>query len=92
MIDLYNHDKVKVHISFTKGEGFGRPLLEAASTGKPIITTNVVGCKEVVEHGVNGFLCEVKNEQDLPKALNHLCVDPNGDLKIHLAKKKLSNL
>ena len=33
--------------------------------GKPIITTNVVGCKEVVEHGVNGFLCEVKNAQDL---------------------------
>jgi glycosyltransferase involved in cell wall biosynthesis len=33
--------------------------------GKPIITTNVVGCKEVVEHGVNGLLCEVKNAQDL---------------------------
>ena len=32
---------------------------------KPIITTNVVGCKEVVEHGVNGFQCEVKNAQDL---------------------------
>lgn len=43
MNDLYNHDKVKVHISFTKGEGFGRPLLEAASTGKPIITTNWSG-------------------------------------------------
>jgi glycosyltransferase involved in cell wall biosynthesis len=40
-------------------------LLEAAAMGKPIITTNVVGCKEVVEHGVNGFLCEVKNTQDL---------------------------
>jgi len=40
-------------------------LLEAAAMGKPIITTNVVGCKEVVEHGVNGFLCEVKNAQDL---------------------------
>jgi glycosyltransferase involved in cell wall biosynthesis len=34
---LYNHDKVKVHITFTKGEGFGRPLLEASLTGKPII-------------------------------------------------------
>jgi glycosyltransferase involved in cell wall biosynthesis len=40
-------------------------LLEAAAMGKPIIATNVVGCKEVVEHGVNGFLCEVKNAQDL---------------------------
>ena len=34
---LYNHNKVKVHITFTKGEGFGRPLLEASLTGKPII-------------------------------------------------------
>ena len=34
---LYNHDKVKVHITFTKGEGFGRPLLEASLSGKPII-------------------------------------------------------
>ncbi len=46
-------------------EGTPRTLLEAAAMGKPIITTNVVGCKEVVEHGVNGFLCEVKNAQDL---------------------------
>ena len=46
-------------------EGTPRSLLEAAAMAKPIITTNVVGCKEVVEHGVNGFLCEVKNTQDL---------------------------
>jgi len=37
MSSLYNHSKVKVHVSFTKGEGFGRPLLEASLTGKPII-------------------------------------------------------
>ena len=40
---LYNHPKVKVHTSFTKGEGFGRPLIEAAVTGKPILTTNWSG-------------------------------------------------
>jgi len=34
---LYNHNKVKTHITFTKGEGFGRPLLEASLSGKPII-------------------------------------------------------
>jgi len=37
--DLYNHPKVKAHISFTKGEGFGRPLLEATLSLKPVITT-----------------------------------------------------
>ena len=43
MNDLYNHPKVKAHVSFTRGEGFGRPLLEAALTSKPIITTNWSG-------------------------------------------------
>ena len=37
MNQMYNHTKVKAHISFTHGEGFGRPLLEAAQSGKPII-------------------------------------------------------
>lgn len=37
--NLYNHPKVKAHVSFTKGEGFGRPLLEATLSLKPVITT-----------------------------------------------------
>jgi glycosyltransferase involved in cell wall biosynthesis len=40
-------------------------LLEAAAMAKPIVTTNVVGCKEVVSDGENGILCEVKNALDL---------------------------
>ena len=43
MNDLYNHPKVKAHVSFTKGEGYGRPLIEAALTGKPIIASNWSG-------------------------------------------------
>jgi len=43
MNDLYNHPKIKSMISFTKGEGFGRPLLEFSLTNKPIITTNWSG-------------------------------------------------
>jgi hypothetical protein len=41
--DLYNHKKVKAMVSLTKGEGFGRPLLEFSLTKKPIITTNWSG-------------------------------------------------
>ena len=41
--DLYNHPKVKAHISFTHGEGFGRPLLEASLSGKPVIAPNWSG-------------------------------------------------
>ena len=40
---LYNHPKVKAHVSFTKGEGFGRPLAEAAMSGKPVIAPNWSG-------------------------------------------------
>ena len=40
---LYNHPKIKSFVSFTHGEGFGRPLLEATMTGLPVITTNWSG-------------------------------------------------
>ena len=41
--ELYNHPKVKAFVSFTKGEGYGRPLLEASLTSKPVIATNWSG-------------------------------------------------
>jgi len=43
MNELYNHPKVKTMINLTKGEGYGRPLLEFSLTKKPIITTNWSG-------------------------------------------------
>ncbi len=43
MNELYNHPKIKAMISLTKGEGYGRPLLEFSLTKKPIITTNWSG-------------------------------------------------
>jgi len=43
MNGLYNHPKVKAHISLTRGEGFGRPLAEACMSGKPVIATNWSG-------------------------------------------------
>jgi glycosyltransferase involved in cell wall biosynthesis len=41
--ELYNHPKVKAHVSFTKGEGYGRPLLEATISQKPVITSDWSG-------------------------------------------------
>jgi hypothetical protein len=43
MNELYNHSKVKAMVNLTKGEGFGRPLLEFSLTKKPILTTNWSG-------------------------------------------------
>ena len=43
MNELYNYPKVKAHISFTHGEGFGRPLLEATLSEKPVAVSNWSG-------------------------------------------------
>lgn len=53
-------------------EGLPRALLEGAAMGRPLIAADVPGCREVVEHGVNGFLCEVKNAQSLAQAMGAL--------------------
>lgn len=46
-------------------EGTPKILLESASMAKPIITTDNVGCRDVVEHGLNGYLCKTQDAQDL---------------------------
>lgn len=46
-------------------EGMSNVLLEAAATGRAIITSNIPGCREAVEDGVTGCLCHVKDANDL---------------------------
>jgi glycosyltransferase involved in cell wall biosynthesis len=50
-------------------EGTPRTLLEGAAHGRPLITTDVPGCREVVDHGINGFLCTAKSVDSLIKVL-----------------------
>ena len=57
-------------------EGIPRILLEAAAMEKPIITTRIPGCVEVVEDGVNGYLCEIKNVEDLANQMEKLILLP----------------
>jgi len=72
-------------------EGTPRTLLEAASSGKPIITTDVPGCNHVVIDHYNGFLCRMKDSADLASKMKALaaCNDTtlvefgrNGRLKM----------
>lgn len=46
-------------------EGMSNVLLESAACGRPIITTNRSGCREIVDDGVNGYIVEQQNSQDL---------------------------
>lgn len=51
------------------GEGIPRTLLEAAAMGRSIVTTDTVGCRDVVDDGVNGYLCRSKDAVDLANKL-----------------------
>jgi glycosyltransferase involved in cell wall biosynthesis len=82
---LGSSDDVRVHIAQADcvvlpsyREGTPRSLLEAAAMAKPIITTNVVGCKEVVVDGENGLLCEVKNSIDLASKMSKMLMLSEG--------------
>ena len=66
MNELYNHPKVKAHINLTHGEGFGRPLLEASISQKPVIASNWSGHLDFLHKDnavlVGGGLEEVPKE------------------------------
>ena len=67
-------------------EGLSRVLLEASSMEKPVVTTNVPGCKDVVEDGVNGFLCEKKDAVDLADKMEKI-IQLTNDERIQMGKR-----
>ena len=72
MNGLYNHPKVKAHVSFTHGEGFGRPLLEASLSEKPVIAPNWSGHVDFLSKDailLPGSLNDVK-KQSFPKNMH----------------------
>ena len=58
-------------------EGLPKSLIEACACGLPIVTTDTVGCREVVSDGENGFLVPVKSVEPLADALEKLIKDPS---------------
>ena len=56
-------------------EGLPKALLEAASCGRPIISFDVPGCREIVKHNVNGKLVEFQNISELEKSVKELLLD-----------------
>lgn len=57
-----------VHPSFYN-EGLSRVLMEGLAMAKPIITTDIPGCKETVDDGINGFLCKPRDAESLVAAI-----------------------
>ena len=75
--ELYNNNKVKAMVSLTKGEGFGRPLLEFSVVGKPIVVSNWSGHLDFLnpEHT---FLVDGKLENVHPSALMENIIIPES--------------
>ena len=70
-------------------EGLPRTLLEAAAMARPLIATDVPGCREVVEDGVNGFLCRVRDSASLANAMKKLAeLSPSQRLEMGEAGRR----
>jgi glycosyltransferase involved in cell wall biosynthesis len=61
-------------------EGVPRTLLEAGACGRPLVATDVPGCRDPVEHGVNGLLCAVRDPEALAAAIGQLLALPHAEL------------
>ena len=73
MKDLY--EKVDIVVLPSWREGLSKSLIEAGSMSKTIITTNVPGCKEIIDHGINGILVPPRNPKALENAIENLVKD-----------------
>ena len=80
MREIYQNIHCVIHPTFYP-EGLSNVLLEASALGRPIITTNRPGCREVVIEGKNGFLILEKSDEDLIKKIEKF-------LKLSWNKKK----
>ena len=70
-------------------EGLPKVLLEAASIGRPIVTTNVPGCRDVVRDNINGFLVDAKESSELIEAIDKLIINKDLRLKMGLAGREI---
>lgn len=71
-------------------EGLPKSLIEACAIGRPIVTTDNIGCRDVVTDGVNGYLVPVKNSAELADKIRVLIDHPDLRLKMGLASRKVA--
>lgn len=71
-------------------EGLPKSLIEACAIGRPIVTTDNIGCRDVVTDGVNGYLVPVKNSAALAEKIRVLIDHPELRLQMGLASRKVA--
>lgn len=77
---IYEQVHCTVHPSYYP-EGLSNVLLESCASGRPIITTNRPGCREVVENGKNGFIVVERDSQDLIEKIEQFLLLSNQERK-----------
>lgn len=85
--DMVKYQKISsctVHPTYYP-EGMSNVLLESLASGRPIITTDVCGCKEILEDGINGFLVEKKSTESLKEVVEKF-IDLPIEAKIKLGQ------
>ena len=72
------------------GEGVPKVLLEAAAAGRPVVTSDIAGCREVVLDGITGVLAKAGDAQALARALRRLIEDPDLRSRMGSAARALA--
>ncbi len=67
-------------------EGVPKSLLEAGAMGKPIVTTDNVGCRETVDDGINGYLCELRSTESLTEKLE-LMIQMTNEQRLEMGRQ-----
>jgi glycosyltransferase involved in cell wall biosynthesis len=71
-------------------EGTPRSVLEAMAMGRPVVTTDAPGCRQTVEHGVNGLLVPPRNDRALEEAMEHFIRSPGTIAQMGAAARTLA--
>ena len=82
MVEVYQNSDIVVLPSYR--EGMPKSLIEACAIGRPIVTTNAIGCKECVDEGINGFKVPVKSTLELADAIEKLAL--SKELRTEMGK------
>jgi glycosyltransferase involved in cell wall biosynthesis len=76
--ELYNHSKVKAHVTFTKGEGYGRPLIEATLSQKPVIASNYSGHLDFLDSEMSVLLSGQINKIHSSAVVENMLIADSG--------------
>lgn len=88
MVSMHANMNCTIHPSYYP-EGLSNVLLESCACGRPIITTDRAGCRELIDDGINGFVCKEKDSQDLiEKIEKFLSLSREERMKMGVAGRK----